>query len=253
MGAPRAIALCHNFGGALDFQTGDWNRAEESLAKAVEMYREVGSASGESLSLYRLAVLRTAVGDTEGARDLLNEAVVVAERAAMRSHCLTRIFASLLRNRLAAGDDDGIRESFQEGLEAARRHGHCVTCNALLLPEVVRGALAMEDLDTAEKHAAKLEETAAEFESRAWTAMSRQAWGRVRLARGRFDEAIGEFERASRIFGEIQQSYDDARARLGLALALERRGHDGDARRAEALRTEAQAIFERLGAAGIES
>lgn len=252
MGAPRAIALCHNFGGALEFQTGDWKVAEDSLTQAVDLYREVGSASGEALSLYRLAVLQTAIGQTDKARELLQEGIVVAERAAMRSHCLTRIFASLLRNRLAAGDPEGIRESFEEGLEAARRHGHCVTCNALLLPEVVRGALAMEEVKVAETYAAKLESTAAEFESRAWNAMSRQAWGRVRLAQGRYDEAIAEFEQASAVFEEIEQCYDAARSRVSLAEALEARSKEGDAARATGLREGAKAIFARLGAAGIE-
>jgi len=62
MGAPRAVALCQNFGGYLDFQSGAWDEAEQSLCYAVETYRVFGAASGESLSLQRLGVLLTAKG-----------------------------------------------------------------------------------------------------------------------------------------------------------------------------------------------
>ena len=35
MGAPRALALCHCFRGALDFQTGNWEAAESALRQAI--------------------------------------------------------------------------------------------------------------------------------------------------------------------------------------------------------------------------
>jgi len=252
MGAPRALALCHNFGGALDFQTGRWDEAEESLRSAIELYRKVGSASGESLSLQRLAVLLTARGELDTARDLLVEGIAVAERAAMRSHCLTRLYASLLRNRLAAGDEDEIHASLDDGLEAARRHGHCVTCNALLLPEVVRALLARGETETAARYAAELEQTATEFQSRAWTAMANHARGRVQLAQRELDDAIASFEAASRAYREIEQAYDAARCAKGLAAALRARGGKGDARRAGKIDADVQQILADIGAPGIE-
>ncbi|HVJ16772.1 MAG TPA: BTAD domain-containing putative transcriptional regulator, partial [Polyangiaceae bacterium] len=51
MKAPRAVALCENFAGMLDFQGGRWSEAEVQLRQAVERFRQVGSASGEALSL----------------------------------------------------------------------------------------------------------------------------------------------------------------------------------------------------------
>src|SRR6185437_2870187 len=87
MKAPRAIALCENFSGMLDFQGGRWVEAERQLRQAVERFRQVGSASGEALSLQRLGVLLTARGEIEESRALLDEGLVVGGRAAMRSHC----------------------------------------------------------------------------------------------------------------------------------------------------------------------
>jgi tetratricopeptide (TPR) repeat protein len=252
MGAPRALALCFNFGGALDFQAGRWAAAEKSLRDAVRLYREVGSASGESLSLQRLGVLLTARGQIEDARKALGEGLVVAERAAMRSHCLTRLHASMIRNRLAAGDRDGVEVSLAEGLEAARRHGKCVTCNALLLPEVVRAHLALGNLEAAEDSCARLRRTAAEFDSQAWTAMAAQAEGRVQLARGRTEEALACFERAGQGFLAVDQPYEVARCLVGQAACLRAAKAAGAAPRARALERQARDTFSELGSSGVE-
>jgi tetratricopeptide (TPR) repeat protein len=249
MGAPRALALCHCFRGALDFQTGDWEAAESALRQAIELYRQVGSASGESFSLQRLGVLLTARGDADAARELLHEGIAVAERASMRSHCLTRLHAAVLRNRMAAGDIEGVRSSLVEGLEAARRHGHCVTCNALLLPEVVRAQLVTGDVDGADGHATQLEQIAADFQSRAWIAMASQARGRVLLARQNAGAAHDEFSKAREAFSQIGQIYDAARCMLRQAESLRLDGPGEDARAAD-LESEAHRIFDSLGAAG---
>ncbi len=62
MGAPRAIALCQCFNGALEFQAGYWIEAESVLRESVKLYRELGAASGEALALQRLGILLTARG-----------------------------------------------------------------------------------------------------------------------------------------------------------------------------------------------
>jgi hypothetical protein len=59
---------------------------------------------GEALACQRLGVLQTAQGRLEAGRETLEEGAVVAERAVMRAHCLTRIYAAMARNRLEAGD-----------------------------------------------------------------------------------------------------------------------------------------------------
>jgi hypothetical protein len=248
MGAPRALALCFNFGGALDFQAGRWAAAEKSLRDAVTLYGEVGSASGESLSLQRLGVLLTARGEIEEARRVLGEGLVVAERAAMRSHCLTRLHASMIRNRLAAHDRAGVEASLAEGLEAARRHGRCVTCNALLLPEAVRAQLYLGDLAAAEDSAARLAQTSAEFDSQAWSAMAAQAGGRVELARGRAAEAAASFARARAGYLAVEQPYEAARCLLAQAASLRADGRD----EAAELERTARAELAVLGTAGVE-
>jgi len=254
MKAPRAIALCESFAGTLDFQGGDWEAAEVQFRRAIDGFRQVGSACGEALSLQRLAVLLTARGALEDARTLLDEAIVVGGRAAMRSHCLTRIHASLTRNRVAANDRDGARVSLEEGLAEAARHGHCSTCNALLLPEAVRVELAWEDLTKADRYAKRLEEVAGRFGSRAWTAMAEHARGRVLAARGDTEKAFDSFERARKAYEEVGVPYDAARCLLAQSSVLDVAPRGGKAKaRATALADEARRVFATLGAAGIES
>jgi len=242
MGARRAIALCRCFEGALDFQAGRWDRAEVSLREAVTLFRQVDSSCGESLALQRLGDLLTARGKLEDARAMLEEAINVGGRAAMRSHCLTRAFASLTRNRLADGDFEGAWTSLHDGLAEAKRHGHCATCSSLLLPEAVRVELEAADVEGAESHAKQLEDVSERFGSEAWKAMARQARARCLIARGHTTGAFEALELARHAFVATGQPYEAARCRSLQAQLRE------DA----TLRLEATAEFAALGAAGIE-
>jgi DNA-binding SARP family transcriptional activator/predicted negative regulator of RcsB-dependent stress response len=252
MKAPRAIALCENFAGTVDFLAGRWDEADAQLRRAIEGFRLVGSASGEALSLQRLAILLTARGQLDEARRLLGEGIVVGERAAMRSHCLTRMYASLARNRLAAGDHPSACESLQEGLAEAARHGHCTTCNSLLLPEAVRVELASGNVSGAETYARALDDVARRFGSRAWTAMAEHARGRVAVARGDVDEARAALERARQAFEEIGSPYEAARCAMAASRLPGAKNGPLPAERA-ALAQAARRTFERLGAVDLEA
>jgi tetratricopeptide (TPR) repeat protein len=249
MGALRAIALCRCFSGALDFQTGHWVKAEADLREGIDLYRKLSGASGESLSLQRLGVLLTARGRLDEAMAVFDEGVFAAERATMRSHCLTRLYASMARNRLAAGDTKPAVQYMQQGDLTAERHGHCVTCNALLLPEAVRVALVRGEHHEAENRAARLEQIAGEFGSAAWKAMAHQARARV-LATAGSAHAAAEFLAAHDAFTAIDAVYDAARCLLGASEAHRQRG---DLARADSLAADAAATFQRLGAPGIET
>jgi DNA-binding SARP family transcriptional activator len=242
MGAPRAEALCRCFGGALSFLSGDWATAEAELRGAVELFRRVASACGESLSLQRLGVLLTAQGRLEEARALLDEGIAVGVRAAMRSHCLTRLYASMARNRLAAGDLSGAQGGIEAGLVEVARHGNCTTCSALLLPEAVRMCVAAGRLAEAEDHAARLEAVAARFGSRLWSAMAQQARARVLAAQGLRPAALQVLEIARQGFEAADDAYDAARCEL-----LAARLADGPERTTQAL-----ARLRALGSAALE-
>jgi ATP/maltotriose-dependent transcriptional regulator MalT len=249
MEAPRAIALCRSFGGVLDFQAGQWEQAERALRESIQLYRSIGAASGESLSLQRLAVLLTAKGEIDAAMRSLNESAIAAERATLRSHCLTRIYSTMVRNRLAAGANEEASQYLIEAESYAKRHGQCLTCNALVLPEAVRAHVAAGRIGAASARASELEEIASRYGSRAWTAMSRQARARVLEAEGDRARARVVFAEAAAAYDAFGAAYDAARCRLGEARALA----PDDPTRAELVLKEARAVITALGAAGIES
>jgi hypothetical protein len=163
MGAPRAIALCQCFNGALEFQAGHWAEAEAALLESIHLSREIGAASGEALACQRLGVLQTARGQLAEGLATLEEGELAAERALMRAHCLTRVYAAMARNRLAAGDVEAAGHVLASGLAMSERHGHCTTCDALFLPVAVSVRVAEGDF-AAEDLAAVLDEAAEEYE-----------------------------------------------------------------------------------------
>jgi len=248
MGAPRAIALCRCFSGALDFHTGRWDAAEQALREALGLYREIGAAGGESLSLQRLGILLTARGRLDDARSTLAEGILVAERAILRSHCLTRLYAAMARSRLGAGEVTEAETFIGEGEGVARRQGFCHTCNTFLWPEAVRVMLAANRIEEAERYARQLEAGAERYPSVPWRAVARQARGRVLAARGLAGEARTAFREARDAFLSVGWKYEAARALLGEARALRDLGGAADA-----LEADAEAAFRALGAAGIEA
>jgi hypothetical protein len=132
-------------------------------------------------------VILTARGAIEEGMAALEEGIAAAERAMMRSHCLTRLYASTARNSLAAGNPAAAEELIVMGEETARRHGYCLTCNALLLPEAVRTRIAVGRADAADREAGELEEIARRFGSSAWSAMALHTRARVLAAREEWD------------------------------------------------------------------
>src|SRR5262249_8633386 len=114
-------------------------------------------------------------------------------------------------------------------------HGHCATCNSLLLPEAVRVELAWGAVGEADAFASRLEEVAARFGSRAWTAMATHARARVDAAGGGTKRAAIAFDEARRAFAEVGYRYDVARCQLaasGIARAAALAGPEEEARRA---------------------
>ena len=166
MSAPRAIALCQCFNGALEFQAGHWEKAEQELRESIRLYAEIGAASGESLARQRLGLVLTAQGRLEEAKATLQEGAAVAERAIMRAHCLTRVYATLAHNRLVAGDLPAADQALDLGLAMSERHGNCATCDALLLPIAVNVRVAQDQLEDAAALSRRLDESAGEYGSK---------------------------------------------------------------------------------------
>ncbi len=248
MNAPRAIALCQCFNGALEFQAGHWADAEEALRQSIQLHRELGAASGEALAWQRWGVLQTARGQLDEAMTSFEEGVMVAERAVMRAHCLTRLYASMTRNRLAAGDVAAADQYLALGLAMGERHGNCATCDSLLFPAAVSTRVAQHNFADAEHFCRRLEEAAEKYASRTWIAMARQSRGELAAAQGDLDRAIDCYTEADEAFSTAGNQYEAARCLEAIVeLRLARHKID-DLEVARAARLESRHIFERVGA-----
>jgi predicted negative regulator of RcsB-dependent stress response len=216
MSAPRAVALCQCFNGALEFQAGHWEKAEEELRESIRLYSEIGAASGEAIARQRLGLVLTAKGLLEEAKTVLQEGAAVAERAIMRAHCLTRVYATLTHNRLVAGDMEGAGQALELGLAMSERHGNCSTCDALLLPVAVSLRIAQNDLDQAESFLKRLDAAANEYRSQMWRAMALQSRAELSAARGNLEEAIHSYQNAQQDFLQAGNHYEAGRCRQAL-------------------------------------
>ena len=247
MGAPRAIAVCQCFNGALEFQAGHWGEAEAALRESIQLSREIGAASGEALACQRLGVLQTARGQLAEGLATLEEGVLAAERALMRAHCLTRLYAAMARNRLAAGDVMTASQALELGLTMSKRHGHCTTCDALLLPAAVSVRVAEGDFSAAEVFCRQLDEAAKQYASRLWLAMARQSRGELAAARGRIDAALELYAEAQAGFASAGSQYDVARCLEAITRLRTARGTSDDLAVVRLTQTESRRILEQLG------
>jgi predicted negative regulator of RcsB-dependent stress response len=248
MGAPRAIALCRCFQGALEYQAGHWVEAETVLRESILLYHELGAASGEALALQRLGTLLTARGRLDEALALLEEGIIVAGRASMRAHCLTRLYASMTRNRLMAGEIGSANHYLMLGLAMSERHGHCTTCHALLYPVAVSVQIAQGDFLQADDSCQRLEKAAQEYQSQAWRAMARQARGELTAAHGDFESAMTCYDEAMQAFKATGNQYDAARCLAAMAEIRRKRKAPEDVVIAKKEAAEARLILKQLGA-----
>ncbi len=248
MGASRAIALCHCFSGALEFQSGHWSTAEAALRKSIQLYREIGAASGEALACQRLGVVQTARGQLAEGLATLYEGLAAAERALMRAHCLTRIYATIVRNRLADADLPAADNALTLGLAMSERHGNCATCDALLLPVAISVRIAQGDFTAAEIFCRQLDEAAEKYASHMWVAMARQSRGELAKAQEKLDDALKYYAEALSGFRSAGNDYEAARCLTAIASIRLSRNAAGDQEAAHVVRSEAQHIFERLAA-----
>jgi len=247
MGAPRAIALCHCFSGALEFQSGHWSTAEAALRKSIQLYREIGAASGEALACQRLGVVQTARGQLAEGLATLYEGLAASERALMRAHCLTRVYATIIRNRLADADLVAADNALTLGLAMSERHGNCSTCDSLLLPAAISVRVAQGDFAAAETFYRQLDKAAEKYASHLWVAMARQSRGELAAAQGNLDDALKYYAEAQGRFTTAGTDYEAARCLTALASIRLSRNAAGDREAADVIRSEARQIFERLG------
>ncbi len=150
LGDFRCVAVCHYALGTMHLWRGDSSKAGEELNASLELHERVGSPAGMAYALARTGVMHTVQGALDLGWDAVREGIDHANRAAVRDHCLQRLFGIGLWNRLEADDDEQATYLVEES-EALMEETHpCSACALELYPWLAFYYLRTDDVDKAE-------------------------------------------------------------------------------------------------------
>ncbi|MCU7948240.1 MAG: AAA family ATPase [Candidatus Thiodiazotropha sp. (ex Cardiolucina cf. quadrata)] len=158
LGDTRCVAICKYALGTIKLWQGETLDAQMNLDKSLQLHKEVGSPAGMAYTLARRAVLHTAEGATDLGWAAVKKGMAYADQAAIRDHCLQRLYGVAIWNRMEAGDRGEVVtlvELSENLLETSRP---CTACSVDLYPwlamyylqqgEVEKAATCAEQLKT---------------------------------------------------------------------------------------------------------
>ena len=213
-------------------QRGDWAEAELEAARACDEL-ESWDLAHVAVGVYELGMLSLRRGDVAAAEHAFRQVEDLGGSSEPG-----RATLQLLRGRPEAAS-----ASLTEALETT----HNALVRARLLPVATEAALTVGDVDRARSHAGELEQIAARFSMvMAQQGRAAQARGEVAFASGDVDEAQAKLREAIERWQRVGARYEEARARVGLAVVLREAG-ELDA--ADLQLERALGTFEQLGAA----
>jgi tetratricopeptide (TPR) repeat protein len=199
-GALRAVAFASALIGEAALLKGDLELAADELQESVDLHHVIGSSAGESHSLQRLAEVRLAAGDREGATALLEQALPLARWSIIANHLLQRIYGTMIE---AAPDPFVARATVDRAESTLGLEDRCIFCSVMLSVPAVGACADVGDFDHAHRHLALAERSTTLWEGTAWEAAVAEAAGRLALAEGdpgraaeRLRMAVAGFERA---------------------------------------------------------
>lgn len=235
---PRAAHACEFPGdcrvhrGQILQLRGDWAEAEVEVARACDEL-EQWDAFHVAIGLYELGMLSLRRGDLPAAEHAFRQ---VEELGGSTEP--GRATLELLRGR-----PESASASLKDALDVA---GDDPLARARLLPTATEAALAVGDVERARRCADELEEIADKLPMvLAQRARAAQARGEVAFASGEVEVAGGKLREATECWHQVGAPYDEARARVGLAVALR---EIGDIDAADRQLKRAADAFEQLGA-----
>lgn len=212
--------------GALAVQTGDQVQGLQMLEEAKEAFAASGDSRFACLVQSDIGQARMDLGEFELARELLQQALVEAERLGIYVEVTARLRLGAVCGRL--GDHDEGLDLARAALEASQRAGDwCATYQAhVVLSDILA---AQGDLRAAEIHARSAVDSASPS-----TRAHASALGTLSLVLAdRPMEALLAAAQAMEMLQAVGGATEgEARIRLGHAFALRALGHNGPAKQA---------------------
>ncbi|MFL6227207.1 MAG: sigma 54-interacting transcriptional regulator [Pyrinomonadaceae bacterium] len=239
----NAVDGCYNNLGVLLTLTGDWDRAQQALERALALASEADAKGRVPMILDSLGELLLLRGDLEGAQSHLERAVAISEEHVNKWYS-GQALRTLGRCHLALGQTERALEEGNRALELAARIGdrQAVCDSRLLLAEahLRRG----EHVDAADELRLVSDEMTDSPADLAIAGESQRLQGALALARGDAVKASQHFGRSLSIYEMLGDRYRSAVARCELGRAY---AETHSERAAECL-AQAADTFRELGA-----
>ena len=207
-GALRGVAFAAALVGEAAFLKGDLEVAERELQEAVDLHHDVDALAGEAHCLQRLAEVRHARGDREGAEALLKSALPLARWSVISLHLLQRIYGTMI----SAAESPELALTVVDRAEATLgENDRCTFCDVMLAVPAAIACADAGDLDRARSYLRLADECAARWAGSAWQAGVAEARAHVNEALGQRDEAARWIATAEQLFLTAGQPLDAAR------------------------------------------
>jgi hypothetical protein len=182
------------------------------------MYAAVGSLSGQSISLERLAEIEIQRGRLPEATRLMQSALPLAERSGIPTHLVVRVFGVMIAAAATPDDASRIVATAKDRLGGMRV---CQPCSMGYLISAGIASARAGDLQAAGSFVDEAERTAGMWQGGPWTAATWEARAEMRMAEGEPERAAALFREAADLFASVSRPLDETRCRSAARILVQ--------------------------------
>jgi DNA-binding SARP family transcriptional activator len=209
-GALRAVAFASSLIGEAALLMGDLDGAQRELEGSVELHRDAAAPAGEAHTLQRLAEVRLARGDRQGAQQLLQRALPLARWSLIGMHLMQRIYGTMIQ---AAADPVAARAVVDQAEATMGETDRCAFCDIMFAVPASIACSRVGDLHGARCRIADAEIVAGRWGGEALQAAVTEARAHLAVAEGDGEGGARLFEQAAAMFQASGQVLDARRCR----------------------------------------
>jgi hypothetical protein len=187
---------------------GDVPRAEAELMEAVALHADIDAVGGQAHSMQRLSEVRLAQGRGEEARQLLEQALLLARWSTVGMHLLQRIFGTLI---VSAPDPESARLMVDRAESTMGEPDQCHFCAVMLAVPAATACARVGDLEEAHRFLTMAARSVSMWGESSWHAAVIEAQATVALAEGDVERSRKLSREAAEAYSAVGHAADAAR------------------------------------------